>query len=281
MLLFWALFFTGLVGFGLGSYWDIKTTEFPDWLPYSMILLSLILRGTFSYLTGDVWIVLNSIIFGVLFLGLGLGMYFAKQWGDGDAWLLGAMGFLFPDTADLSPPGITVIPFPMVVLFNFFLIAFVYIIIYSLVLGIRNPKKSRRFLRELRGDLRNLGLIVGFFAGLSFALVCYLHFWFGAAIQDLVYLIVFPGLLLCLLVFMRYGRFVEANLFRKRIPVSRLRVGDVLISDRWRGLTEAEVKKLKRRGGYVWIKEGVRFAPVFIITMVISLFYGSLMVLFV
>jgi hypothetical protein len=91
----------------------------------------------------------------------------------------------------------------------------------------------------------------------------------------------FPPLLLSVLVFARYGRFVEQNLFRKRIRASELRAGDVLVKDRWRGLTEKEVSKLKAKGGELWIKEGVRFAPVFVITVLVTLLWGNLLMLFV
>lgn len=60
---------------------------------------------------------------------------------------------------------------------------------------------------------------------------------------------------------------VEKYGFKKRIRVDKLKVGDVLVSfKRWRGITEKEIEAIKKSGKtFVTIKEGVRFAPAFLI----------------
>ena len=284
MLLFWILLGIGVAGFGAGAYWDLKSTEFPDWLPYSMIVAAVGVRAVFSYLEGDVWIVLDSLIWGLLFLGVGLGMYYARQWGDGDAWFLGVAGFLFPDSAGLiQAQGLALFgfPFPIVFLFNFFLVAFVYLIAYSIILGLRNPKEAGKFLGELKASSKEIAVMVVSLGVVCAGLSYYLYTAFSATLQSLSLILILPVLLLFVLVFMRYGRFVEANLFKRKIPASRLREGDVLVSDRWRGLTAGEVERLRKKGGEVWIKEGIRFAPVFLITLLVTLMWGSLLMAFV
>ncbi len=268
-----------VAGFGLAGYWDLKTTEFPDWLPYVMIALALGIRGVFSFLTGDFSYIIYSIMIGMAFLGFGLLLYWLKQWGDGDAWLLGAMGFLFPDSGGFAVA--TLLPFPLTLLFNFFFIAFFYLLVYSVALGLKSPKVSRKFLGELSHARREFCGLVGVFALACVGLMGYVTWQFGMPVWSLMYVLAFPPLLLSVLVFTRYGRFVENNLFKKMIPVSILRVGDVLIKDRWRGLTEEEVRKLKKKGGKVWIKEGIRFAPVFVITVLVTLMWGNLLMLFI
>lgn len=274
-----ALLGISVVGFGLAGYWDLRTTEFPDWLPYAMIVLALGTRGVFSLLMGDFSCIIYSIIIGLGFLGFGLLLYFLRQWGDGDAWLLGALGFLWPDSG--SFPASAFIPFQATLLFNFFFIAFIYLLAYSLILGIKSAEVSSKFLTELGHAKGEIGKVVGVFTLGSIGLIGYVAIQFGVPAADLIYILIFPPLLLSVLVFARYGRFVEENLFKRKVPASRLRVGDVLIEDRWRGLTEREVEKLKARGGEVWIKEGVRFAPVFVITVLVTLLWGNLILLFV
>ena len=266
-------------GFGLAAYWDLKTTEFPDWLPYAMIALALVTRGVFSLLMWDFSHIIYSVIIGLVFLGFGLLLYYLKQWGDGDAWLLGVMGFLFPDSGSFIVG--TLLPFPVALLFNFFLIAFLYLLVYSVVLGVKSSGKSGKFLTELGNAKREIGKLVGVFTLATIVLMGYVAWQFGIPLWELVYLLVFPPLLLSVLVFTRYGRFVEQNLFKKKIPARKLMVGDVLIEDKWRGLTEKEVVKLRKKGGDVWIKEGVRFAPVFVITVLVTLLWGNLLMLFV
>jgi hypothetical protein len=93
-------------------------------------------------------------------------------------------------------------------------------------------------------------------------------------------LAIFPFLLMFILLFSYYGKAIEENMFKKQVNVRDLRVGDVLVNERWKGLTEKEIGKLRKKGGKVWIKEGTRFAPVFIIALLITIFYGDLISLF-
>ncbi|MCX6815000.1 MAG: hypothetical protein NTY20_05115 [Candidatus Aenigmarchaeota archaeon] len=282
----WILLAIGTAGFGLGAYWDIKTTEFPDWLPYCIIISAIAVRGVFSYLLGDWWILFSCAIVGLLFLGFGLILYFMKQWGDGDAWLLGSMGFLFPTYSvfEIAGPPFQFFgqfPFPIIMLFNFFFISFCYLVLYSIVLGIMHRKISAKFTKELKKDSRNIILLVAGFAALCLAMVFYLNISLGIPVSSMYNLLSIPVLFAAVIIFIRYGRFVEQNLFRKKLPVKELRVGDVLIGDKWKGLTKKDIEKLRRKGGSMWIKEGVRFAPVFIINLYVTLFVGSLLWIFV
>jgi hypothetical protein len=221
-----------------------------------------------------------------VFLGIGLLLYVTRQWGDGDAWLLGAFGFLFPTSLQLpgvspaSPAAGLVFPFPVTALLNFFILGFAYLVAYSLALGLMNRREGRKFLREFRQEKKNLAAVAALLLLAAASLLArpVLAGELRGLPPSLPY---FPALLAFIVVFMQYGRFVEKSLFKKRIPVKRLRAGDVLARERWRGLTEQEVRELKKKGGSVWVKEGVRFAPVFLITLLVTLFYGSLIVLFV
>ena len=47
--------------------------------------------------------------------------------------------------------------------------------------------------------------------------------------------------------FWRYATIIEKNLFKKRIPSSKLKAGDVLENMNWVGLTEEQVKQLKKQ----------------------------------
>ena len=270
----WLLLLTGIVGFGLAAYWDLKTTEFPDWLPYSMIVAALLVRGAYAWVEQNLSILFSSVFVGLVFLGFGLALYYAKQWGDGDAWLLGVLGFLFPDSAGFFASRF--LPFPLVLIFNFFFVAFVYLIIYSLVLGIKSPKIAKKFFPELKNEWKRLTGYSIFILAVTCTLSIYMYYM-NVPVQDIHGMFLFPVLFVFVLLFAYYGKFVEKNLFRKRIPVEKLRPGDVLVNEKWKGLTKEDIKKLKKKGGYVWIKEGVRFAPVFIITLLVSLFYGNML----
>jgi hypothetical protein len=153
--------------------------------------------------------------------------------------------------------------------------------VYSIALGIKSKDASKRFFKELKGDLRSVILLIVVFTAICIGMFLFFYYVYFIPIQVLSYILLLPVIFAVLVLFLRYGRFVEANLFKKKIPVSKLREGDVLVSDKWRGLTKKEIKELQKKGGHVWIKEGVRFAPVFVITMIVTLSYGSLIMLFV
>ena len=263
----------GIAGFGMAGYLDLRTTEFPDYLPYAMITLALLLRGVFSLMQNDFSLIINSVIVGGLFLGFGLALYHLKQWGDGDAWLLGAMGFLFPDTVGFSVSSL--LPFPAVLIFNFFFISFVYLIFYSVALGWRHSIFGA-FFRHLKTKSKEMAVILAacfsFFAALVLMLGSIPH------TTDSYTFLLFPSLLFFMSVFVYYGRFVEQRVFRRKIPVNRLRIGDVPADMRWKVINRKELAALKRKGGSIWIKEGVRFAPVFLITLIVTFLFGSLFI---
>ena len=281
-MLGWLLLAGGAVGLGAAGWLDLRATEFPDWLPYALIAYALVVRGAFAWLLGDWAILTNSILIGVLFLVAGLGLYYLRQWGDGDAWLLGALGFLFPDPAGFAfraqLPVEPLLQFPVALLFNFFLIAFAYLIAYALGLGLRTPHTFSLFKRTLkRKDMeRMLGLAVGFALALAIVFAG-LGVWERAGLQAAAGVIGFPLLVVGLLLFLRYGRFIERTVFKRRVPASKLRPGDVPAGARWRVLTATEVARLRKQGGYVWIKEGVRFAPVFVLALLATLLAGGML----
>ncbi len=269
----------GLAGFSAGSYWDLRYTEFPDWLPYSMIISALAARAVFSFLYSDFSLLANSVMVGCLFLGLGLVMYFLKQWGDGDAWLLGAMGFLFPDMTGFEVP--VTFNLPLALLLNFLFVSLFYLICYSLLLGYRSRKLRKSFLREIRNDSKRYGFFVAVFFLGSYLSVMYLSITFGIPPASMPTMLMLPFLLSFILIFTSYARLIEKDMFKKRIPVSELREGDVVLDDKWRGLEKEEVEKIRKNRKFVCIKEGVRFAPVFLLTTIITFLIGDIILIIV
>lgn len=264
----------GLAGFAAAGYWDLKTTEFPDWLPYGMIASIILARSVFGFFAGDFSGLFSSMIAGCLLLGFGLLLYLLKQWGDGDAWLLGVLGLMLPNSFIKISGG--VIPVYISLLLNFFLIAFAYIIIYSLAIGVLRSDVRKLFFKKINGESRRLLPFSVGFPLAYFAFMFYINSIGGITPRSLLFHISFPFLMVFIAFFMSYSEVIEKIVFRKRINIKDLKVGDVVIGSRWRGLTENQIKKLKISSEYVWIKEGVRFAPVFLITLLASIFLGSL-----
>lgn len=279
----WLLLLIGVLGFGFAGYLDLKTTEFPDWVPYLMIVSALLVRGVFAFLAQDAWVLLSSLLVGCAFLAFGLALYFLKQWGDGDAWLLGALGFLFPYQPGISPANMTlvarVMPYPLVSLFNFFIISFFYLVAYTMVMGIRSPKIVRGFKKELKGDIKGIVSVVVVFSAACLAALVGVNSILGVPFQNMSQVAMFPVFLLAVILFVQYGKYIEDKVFKRKIPAGRLREGDVPIDSKWRTLTKKELARIRKRGGKVWVKEGVRLVPVFLITLLVNVFWGFLLLL--
>lgn len=267
----------GLAGLGAAGYYDLRYTEFNDWIAYGTIISALFVKAVFSLVTGDITIITDSLLVGMLFLGLGSLFYFSRQWGDGDAWLLGALGFLFPTKINFPHIGqiSSLVPFQAIILFNLFLVAFVYLVVYCLVLGFRMPKVRRLFARRLEKDFNYLLVSISGIVCIFLALIIYSSTMAWGA-NYLAMLVLLPAFLIFVAFFMEYANVIETRLFRKKIRASQLKVGDVLAGGKWRGITEKQLAGLKRKGGFVWIKEGVRFSPVFVITLIITVLFGGL-----
>jgi hypothetical protein len=75
----------------------------------------------------------------------------------------------------------------------------------------------------------------------------------------------------------KFAKTVEDVGFKKRIKVSEIKEGDVPTDFKvWEGITKEQIKELKKsKKKYVWIKEGVRFAPAFTFALIFTLFFGE------
>lgn len=266
-----AVFVIGLAGFGLAGYLDLKYTEFPGWIPYGIISTSVVVFAVDGLLTNSFSLLINSVLYGLIFLAIGLVMYFSKQWGDGDAWLLGSLGFTLP-TRLLSGAQTGIFPFHFVLFFNFLVVCFVYIAAYCLFIGLRSQKVRRLFVSELRkGHVHKVVLV----AVLS-VFCAALYFYFNSILTGnmAAYLLLLPAIFAGFVLFADYTKVIENHIFRKKVLTKNLRPGDVVFGAKWTGLTKKDIKKIKKR--YVIVKEGVRLAPVFLITFLLTILFGSL-----
>ena len=69
----------------IAMLFDIKTKEVPDWLSYSLIIISLGIEGIYSLFTKNYWIIIYGLIGASICFLFGCLMYYTKQWGGGDS----------------------------------------------------------------------------------------------------------------------------------------------------------------------------------------------------
>ena len=195
-----AIFLIGVAGFGAAGYLDLKTTEFPDLVPYGMIGSIMALRLAAALFTGNFSGLLSSALSGGLLLGFGLLFYFAKQWGDGDAWLLGVLGFILPN--GFIKLQAAAIPDYILLLLNFFIVSFAYIITYSLGLGVWRPDVRKIFVKKIKEESRVLAALSAVFVAAYYSFVFYLSSIGGVTSRTLLLHASFPLMIVFVLFFL-------------------------------------------------------------------------------
>ena len=250
-----------MLGSTIAGIWDLFTTEVPDEILALMLPSGIFLWYFHALSTGNFIPLFYSLFLGGIILILGLVLYKKGHWGGADAWLLAAIAFLLP----FYNKEIFMYPF----IFNFLIIGTVYMIMYAIILGFLNRFVFSYFIDDIRNNWKLVlapVAILGFFFLLTYP---YAN----------SYLILI--LLVSLILFWRYALVIEKRVFKKRIHSSELKQGDVLEEMVWRGLTGEEVSEIRKKREFVVVKEGVRFIPVFPISLFVTIFYGNLIFLFV
>jgi Flp pilus assembly protein protease CpaA len=278
-------FLIALIGSTLAAIFDVKITptEIPDEIPHGMIILAIFLAFLKSILNQSLNPFLESLFFGISLLAFGFLMYRFGQWGGGDAKILAAIGFFSPLISPLTKN--ILFPFAVSYLFNVFIIGAAYMLIYAFVLAILNKKIFSCFLDNVKSSSKMMLIFLSSLFLLFFIINFYLFHIFNLPINfyslfsNSLVLLIFSLAFLLLWIFIKT---VEKVAFQKKIPVSKLKVGDVLLESKvWEGITEKELRKIKASGKkFVWIKEGVRFAPAFPLALIFSIFFGDSIFLF-
>lgn len=271
------------VGSTLAGLWDLKTTEIPDEIPYVMMIIAIVLSGIQSYIEWSYLPLLYSLAVGLILLAFGFVMYYFGQWGGGDAKVLAAIGFFIPMLFQNSFFAI-LLPFPfssmLTYLLNLFLIGTVYMILYAFVLAIMHKEIIFEFFREVKATSNFL--IVGSLILFSFMFA--INWYLTSTVQVSVNLrlvlvnsLITISLAIFLFFIWKFTKAVESIGFKKKIPLSKLRVGDVLLESKvWEGITEKELKAIRRSGKKsVIIKEGIRFAPTFVFALLFTYLIGD------
>lgn len=336
-----------LGGSSIAGWYDLKTTEIPDWASVGMIVSGIVIALTRSAIQWNYLYIFRSAAVGAAFFSFGFLMYLGRQWGGGDVKVFAGVGALIPAFPSLAPVE-AAFPFPFVYLVNLFLIGALYITVYAFGFAFFQESLISEFVEKVKERRREIIFVsclpLLLFAGLAWILGPQRYLY------NLIFLV--PGIVGLMLLF-RFLRVVERKGFKHKISTQELEVGDMLAepleeieedheprenlkeissffvpflalslvmffvgftgnlyfycalfsgtvmgiltllhavprlrgealqnsSDRIRGLETKEVEKLKEERSEVEIREGVRFAPVFPIAVLASLFLGNLLLL--
>ncbi|MEM0473447.1 MAG: prepilin peptidase, partial [Candidatus Aenigmatarchaeota archaeon] len=217
-----------------------------------------------------------SLTAGIGFLVFGLFMYYTGQWGGGDAKLLSAMGFLL---GNVNVTTKVFFPLPLSLFFNVFFVGAIYMILYAVVLAFLNKKIWYEFIHQIKSNTKMLVMLnITIAAVLIIFGILSLNFFAGLNFMELV-LIEIKLVVITIFLFLvwRFSKTVEDVGFKRKIPVSELKEGDVLLDSKvWEGITKQQLKQIKKSGKkHVWIKEGVRFGLAFPLALLFTIFIGD------
>ena len=147
------------------------------------------------------------------------------------------------------------------------------VFLQSVILGMLNKNVFKLFTEKLKEKYRYIALAV---AGTFIAFTAIFSLKSGSFLEPSL---IMTSIVLLLSLFYVYAKTIEKYVFRKKIPVSKLKEGDVVEGMIWRGITKEEIAKIRKQKKSVIIKEGVRFVPVFAIALILTLMYGNIMML--
>ncbi|MBI2672334.1 prepilin peptidase [Candidatus Woesearchaeota archaeon] len=271
-----------VIGLIIATIGDIKHKEVPDYLNYFLIISGLSFRLFYASFYSN-W---NYFLYGLLGFGvsavIGLVLYFAKQWGGGDAKLLMALGAIFATKPFfVKNDGI----FLLGLFFNIFIAGALYGVAYGVYLAIKNKKD---FAKEFKRLLEQKS--IKFIRNFSFvtAIVLLLLFIYTNNLATKFILGFFIIFLLFYIYLWVFVKSVENACMFHTIPISKLTDGDWVVEDvkiKGKTLYNKEKMTVNKKEILTFMKEGIKrvkiktgipFVPSFLIGTLISLTLGSL-----
>jgi len=258
----------GLLWILFASFQDLKMREVANWLNFSLIVFVLAIRFFYSLFESVDFVFFYQGLIGLgIFLVIGNLFYYGRLFGGGDAKLMIALGcvlpvnFIFVDNLKIF----------VLFLALFLIVGSIYGLVWSLALVLFNFKKFKKvFFRLLVKNKKSV------FASMFFG------FWFliFGFFEPLFFFIAF--MFLVMPYFYLYAKAIDDSCMIRKVLYSKLREGDLLyksiklgdkeIKSNWDGLSLSEIKKIKKFKKNVFIRVGIPFVPVFLISYTI-LFY--------
>ncbi|MDD9954015.1 MAG: A24 family peptidase [Candidatus Woesearchaeota archaeon] len=259
MDLFLIVLFLAIV---IASYRDIQIREVPDTLSYGLIMFGLIGSGILA-LQGNTSVFIESILGCLAGTIIGMGMFYARQWGGGDAKLLMGVGAIL----GLSWNNLDLPLFFILLIF----LGAIYGLLWTVGLAFIHKKQflpecKKRLRTKKYLHIRKTLLATLFLLFIAIFFVPYeLKLLLGATMA-LLYLLTYSWIII---------KTVEDTIMVKRYPISKLVEGDwivqevkvknkLIIKAKNTGVTTKQIAQLKKaKIQSVKVKEGVPFVPGF------------------
>ncbi|MBD3312975.1 hypothetical protein GF345_00875 [Candidatus Woesearchaeota archaeon] len=268
-----------------GSYTDIKTREVPDWVNFSFIISALGIRGIWSIAASD-WRYISYGLMGFLLcVAIAYAMFYAGQWGGGDAKMIMGIGAMMGLQLDIDA---MLVGFLM----NTLLVGAVYALVWGMILIIKNRKQFMKHLRKIVHNKRMLKIRKLVIISAAVLLVVAL------AINEASVKFLILGIVILYVTTFYLWIFVKAIekcCMLKKVTPDKLTEGDWIAKDvivggkritgpKDLGISLEQIKELKRlkkqkKIDKVLIKEGIPFVPSFLLAFIATWIFGNLFLL--
>ncbi len=285
IVLDWIALGAGLLFTGLAAWSDLRTTEVSDAYPLALGLTGVALAAARSMLSSSLQPLAESIASGMIMLLVGYLLFYTRQWGEGDALVLGGLGFLYPRAPYMFKTSMEFPFFPFVLLMIIFLVGGLYALGYCILVWQRDERIRKKVSRHMRKKTREMAgvflayeLVLGV---LAVSRTLWISLW------DFVLLsLVALGLIILVYYTLGIARIVERHHFTRRVPKEKIREGDVLAksvkigdrvigSGRIVGLTREEALLIQKKGPKTLeVREGLRFVPSFFAGILVAWLVG-------
>ena len=271
----WFIISIAVIWMILAVVQDFRKREVANWWNFSLIAFVLAYRAFLSVNTGESWYFLWGLIGLATGFILANAFYYARMFAGGDAKLLMALGAVLP--LSLYWEINLEILFWFIILF--LLSGAIYGLVYSIILSIIHFNRFRkRFCYYLS---KYEDLLYFFFFLFLFLIIIFLILKNYSYFSDYFLISLFILLFLCPLLFI-YAKSIEDICMNSLVRVSSLTIGDwlvkpvkagrAIIKPNWEGLSEKELKMIKRNvRGRVLVKYGIPFTPSFLFGFLIML----------
>jgi Flp pilus assembly protein protease CpaA len=282
-----------------GSITDIQKREVADFVNYGLLFGAIGLRLLYSIFTWNIWVLIEGFAGFLIFLALGLILFYTGQWGGGDSKMIIGLGMLF---------GIPLTPFSFMGLFSSILVAFIlnsfvagsfYGLTWSIYLGFKDKKKFVKSWKKIFEDkkiriyqillsiITVFAIIYGFFIDILAYFVALMSFTF----LILMYLFIFAKCIeKCQMI---QDMRVEENPKDKNLKkLILLTEGEWIVKDikhkgkyicgpKDLGISKEQILMLKRaKISKVSVKVGIPFVPSFLIGFILTMIFGNIFLYF-
>lgn len=269
------LFSVAFVLLVIGTVVDIRTREVPDWTNFAGIIAGLGIRGLWG-LTSNDWSALGWGVLGfAAFFILACLMFYTGQWGGGDSKLLMALGALLGLRFSLGSMAVAFIVWAL-------LAGAAYGLVWSLALAVKNWKAFvARYVTLVRSVRRaHVPVIAVLVFGIAFAIASDDNLFrtmmlvLGLSVPALFYTAIGVKAveLCCMYKSLRPEKLTEGDWIARPVRIK----GRLVVGPKSLGITKAQIEELKQhKVREVIVKEGIPFAPSFLIAFLLSVWLGN------